>query len=78
LHARGDIDIRTVEEFTEALSYSTARHDQIVVDLTQVRFLCTQGVEALDNHVGAVAALVVSSRNPIAPVLRAGGLVLQP
>lgn len=74
LIADGEIDIRTVGEFVNALDHATTRHDRLVVDLTRVSFLCTCGVEALDDHIGAVMVVLVSMGSPVARVLRMGGL----
>jgi anti-anti-sigma factor len=74
LVAEGGIDIRTAGTFRTALDHATARHDRLVVDLTGVRFLSDDGVDALDGHSGRISPVLVGMDSPITSALRVAGL----
>jgi anti-anti-sigma factor len=62
--ATGEIDLRTEDEFRDALGEAAEHHGGVLVDLTAVRFLGGAALGALEAHRDRVGAVLVRMNCP--------------
>src|SRR5262245_49634184 len=55
----GDVDIRTITAFRQAIGLAATCYRRFVVDLSDTHFLCAAGVGVLHDHGDRITALLV-------------------
>ena len=75
VHPTGDLDLDAVETMVEALSRATRVTDEIVIDLTDVTYLDSVGVNVLAHAVNRGASIVVDPSSDVMLVVQSWGLL---